>query len=182
MREFAKLVPGVAAATFVLTLSCSGVESEGYPDPGATGAVSASTGETTTTTTASSTASAVGSGGATGNSGSVTSGVPGTPSYAEVASLLGRTCGTASCHGKKQLPLIKDDAALPGTLLETTVEECGNAPLVHPGQPETSALILLVRRQCGTLVMPNGCTSEPCLPQETVDTISAWIAGGAPMQ
>ena len=29
-------------------------------------------------------------------------------------------------------------------------------------------------------VMPADCTSDPCIPQATIDKLSAWIQGGAP--
>ena len=63
------------------------------------------------------------------------------------------------------------------------VEECGNSPLVQPGEPENSALLMLVQRQCqDNLFMPDNCKRDPCVSQATIDTWSRWIAAGAPVQ
>jgi hypothetical protein len=41
-------------------------------------------------------------------------------------------------------------------------------------------LLELVQHQCGTFVMPDGCTTNPCISAADIATITAWIQAGAP--
>lgn len=102
--------------------------------------------------------------------------------YARAKAIIGRSCTTAKCHGRDEEPLITIDDTLPHFLSTTLVEECGNVPLVTPGDDTKSALILLVTRQCGDLVMPDTCRTNPCLLPKDLSTLQAWIRQGAPMQ
>lgn len=106
-------------------------------------------------------------------------------------------CQSSICHGG-EVPLLLIDTwenfprredhspydLLTETLLNYTVEHCANSPLVDPGNPENSALVKALARQCDdpTWGMPDGCFETPCVPQVYIDFISEWIAAGAPMQ
>jgi hypothetical protein len=69
-------------------------------------------------------------------------------------------------------------------LLDTVVDECGGARLVVPGDPQGSAIIRLVNRQCTKdgmpFYMPDDCERNPCLPSSQIRTITGWIQAGAP--
>jgi hypothetical protein len=88
------------------------------------------------------------------------------------------------CHTARQKPTLANDANLHSTLLGTAVSECGGARLVVPGDPQGSAIIQLVNRQCTKdgmpFYMPHDCTSSPCLPASQIRTITSWIQAGAP--
>lgn len=120
---------------------------------------------------------AVASGGAAS-----TGGVSGVISYATAAEVIDSSCGLSVCHGAHQEPIIQNDALLPDLLRNTFVEACGNAPLVTPGDPSRSALLMLVERQCIDLVMPDECRRDPCLPANDIAILRAWIEQGAPFQ
>jgi hypothetical protein len=91
-------------------------------------------------------------------------------------------CVDISCHGEQIQPTILDDPELYDTLLTYTVERCENRVLVVPGQPENSALPMLLREGCGELPqMPLGCASSNlCVPDSYIAGIEQWIADGAP--
>lgn len=61
-------------------------------------------------------------------------------------------------------------------LLETTAEACAGHKLVVPGDPEVSALALLLAGRCddGRIMPP----TFPLYPDE-LDGVKAWIAAGA---
>lgn len=95
------------------------------------------------------------------------------------------SCGKMGCHGTgfgAKMPTLTN--ANPQTLYQnltnTMVQECGNKPLVSPGNPANSAVLALVKRECGDFFMPADCMNTPCLPQASIDTLTAWIQGGAP--
>ena len=128
---------------------------------------------------------------ATGSGGFVDPGPPptqeelpqvGVIDYPTASGVIDNNCTLSKCHGRDEEPLITVDAAFPAFLLNTFVEECGNVPLVTPGDPSKSALLLLVTRQCGELVMPDKCRTNPCLTDEDYATLLAWVQQGAPMQ
>jgi hypothetical protein len=91
-------------------------------------------------------------------------------------------CNDLSCHGGSQMPHLVDDAELHGTLLSYTVERCENRMLVVPGQPDSSALPMLLKDGCGVIPrMPLGCVSSNlCVPDNYIAGIEQWIAAGAP--
>src|SRR5262249_18527587 len=100
----------------------------------------------------------------------------------QVKSILQMRC--SSCHSAARNPnLSSSNTNLYGTLTMTKVSQCGGDALVMPGDPMNSALLKLPQHQCGTFVMPRTCTTQnPCIPMTEIDTISAWIMSGAPMQ
>jgi hypothetical protein len=110
---------------------------------------------------------------------------------------IGRSCGKSNCHGGKELLCLAKDAdrdpnggtncdggSLYDTLRSKKVSPCGNVPLVNPGNPEQSALLMLVKRQCGSFVMPDDCPPESsgavtCWPEEDILQVGTWIENGA---
>lgn len=105
-------------------------------------------------------------------------------------------CQSSICHGG-EVPLLLIDTwenfprredhspydTLAETLLNYTVEHCAGSPLVDPGNPENSAIVKALGRQCDDPEwgMPDGCSTTPCVPQEYIDFIAGWIAAGATM-
>lgn len=97
--------------------------------------------------------------------------------FSMVGSIVQDRC--SSCHGFT-MPLLQNNAMLRNTLTSTRVPECGNNPLVTPNDPSKSAVLMLVNRMCGMLVMPAGCGMTPCIPAAEVTTLTNWINAGAP--
>jgi hypothetical protein len=92
------------------------------------------------------------------------------------------------CHESEgDLPYVfKDDETLYDTLMTSVIERCDGRVLVVPGEPENSALYLVMSGvdQCGMLNrMPKGCVQDEffdnCVPPATVERIRLWIAEGA---
>jgi hypothetical protein len=126
-------------------------------------------------------------GGMIGTSGMAAAGMTGTAgttgsAFAQVKSILQMRC--SSCHNGARNPnLSSGNMNIYATLTSTKVSQCGGDALVTPGDTMNSALLELPQHQCGTFVMPRTCTTaNPCIPMAEIDTISAWITAGAPMQ
>jgi hypothetical protein len=107
--------------------------------------------------------------------------------FTTVSSLLNTTCGVSTCHGTgvgAHMPTLTNTnpQTLHTNLTTFMVPECGNKPLVDPGDPTNSAIISLVNKDCGQLFMPASCSPQmdPCIPQADIDTLTDWIEGGAP--
>ena len=111
--------------------------------------------------------------------------------YDEVQYVVRMNCATSLCHGGEvDLVLMDVDENFPKetpydtlyeTMIYTSIPECGDVPLVVPGDPDGSAMIRLFRRECGELVMPDGAVGTPTVNQYITDTFAAWIAEGATM-
>jgi hypothetical protein len=93
------------------------------------------------------------------------------------------------CHAEGgDLPQVfKDDDTLYDTLMTRAIERCENRVLVAPGDPENSALYLVLNGTCGTVSkMPSGCFESPdgfennCSPLEDRERLRLWIEDGAP--
>jgi hypothetical protein len=95
-------------------------------------------------------------------------------------------CMAADCHGGDHHPLkLALDDGLYSRLTTYMSVNCGNIPIVTPGDPSRSALVKLLKGPCGmTPRMPNGCTEQDgnCLPAEYIAAIEQWVANGAPPQ
>lgn len=108
-----------------------------------------------------------------------------TINYSDVESAVERSCVRSVCHLSPELgwpwPPDLSGLAYPryDALINTTVEKCGGVPLVDPGHPETSALLMLPQGLCGDLLMPDGCLEVPCIYQSDIDGLRLWIAEGA---
>jgi hypothetical protein len=125
-----------------------------------------------------------GCGGTTGTGGGQSGAAGATVTFSQIRTLIPGTCGGEMCHTARQQPTLANDANLYATLLNTAVSECGGAHLVVPGNPQGSAILQLVNRQCSKdgkpFYMPHDCTSNPCLPASQIRTITTWIQAGAP--
>jgi len=113
------------------------------------------------------------------------------PTFATLRFVLTGTmppCNAADCHGpggpnRLQYP-VKEPARLYEVLTHHVSVECGNIPVVTPGDPRKSALMKVLRGPCSDKVpqMPNGCRPEQgnCVPENYVAAIERWITLGAP--
>ncbi len=182
-----------------------GAETGGTKDPGTGGlasggtvagsGASAGTGATGGTAQGGTGGSPAGGGGAAAYNCSEPTTLPHTY-QAVVECVIEPGCQSSICHGG-EVPLLlidtwedfprRDDHspydALSETLLNYTVDHCYGAPLVDPGAPDNSALIMALTRQCEDpdWGMPDGCLETPCIPQDYVDFVADWISEGAPM-
>lgn len=103
-------------------------------------------------------------------------------------------CNSAPCHGVNgggqnplEMPSNNDTALM--TALETTISpDCGNIPIITPGDPTRSALVKVLSTGCSQNVpqMPYGCDPDPtsgnCVPAPYQTAISQWIQAGAKLQ
>jgi hypothetical protein len=100
--------------------------------------------------------------------------------------------GAAPCHGvgggginPLEMPM-HDDGALMRVLESTVSPDCGNIPIITPGDPSKSAMVKVLAGPCSTTVpqMPYGCdpSSNNCVPADYQKAISDWIAAGAKLQ
>jgi hypothetical protein len=123
-----------------------------------------------------------------GGGGSGGAGIP--PTFATFKYVVTNTnppCVASDCHGMgtaNPLTLAVDDG-LYMRLTTTMVPNCGNIPVITPGNTQRSALVMLLKGPCGdTPRMPNGCVEDEfgsnCLPNEYIAAIEQWIALGAP--
>jgi Fe-S-cluster containining protein len=97
-------------------------------------------------------------------------------------------CNAADCHGpggpnRLQYP-VRDPERLYEVLTHHVSVDCGNIPVVTPGDPQKSALMKVLKGPCSAKVpqMPNGCRPEQgnCVPSNYVAAIERWITLGAP--
>lgn len=164
-------------------------------DPGMTSMAStnpSSTTSTTATTTTSPSATTTSTSSATGSA--TTTPLPeGAMTFAEVREFLDTDTGVLppcfECHHSGgDLPYVfKNDETLYDTLMTTMIERCENRTLVVPGDPDNSALYLVLNGTCGTVgKMPSGCYESEdgsvnyCTSHEDREGIRLWIQAGAP--
>ena len=104
-------------------------------------------------------------------------------SFDEFSYRLAVTCGNIICHLPNYNPpdYSNRDGTLYDTLLTWRVAQCDDAPIVVPGDPDASAMIRLVKRQCGSLFMPTTCEPDrnPCIYPDELEVFESWIRGGA---
>jgi hypothetical protein len=123
-----------------------------------------------------------GNGGSSNGSGGAAMGGASTgATLAQVQTIVNKNCGASGCHsaGATAPNLSTMGATLAGTLTSTTVSRCSNQKLANAGNASMSALVMVMTNKCGTLKMPLGCSTNPCIAQADVDTISSWINAGA---
>jgi hypothetical protein len=91
-------------------------------------------------------------------------------------------CSAAACHGQGGTPPRLDAEGAWFRLVDAPSEQAPGLPLVSPSDPSRSYLLhKLVGEQAavggwGTPMPPDGAA----LSADEIDTIRAWIAGGAP--
>ena len=121
-----------------------------------------------------------GTGAAAGTGGSVEA------SFATVQFVINQApCFGAGCHNDEQNPLdLRVDDQLYTRLTSRISVNCGNIPVVNPGNPQGSALVKILQGPCGiTPRMPMGCNNDGdalCVPPDYIAAIEQWIAMGAP--
>ena len=116
-----------------------------------------------------------------GSGGAAMGGASNGATLAQVQTIVNKSCGTTGCHsaGATAPNLGTTGATLAGTLTSTTVSRCSNQKLANAGNASMSSLIMVMTNKCGSLKMPLGCSTNPCIAQADVDTISSWINAGA---
>jgi hypothetical protein len=99
------------------------------------------------------------------------------------------TCIGSDCHGAGNEEandlILADDGGLHMRLLNTVSDDCGGVPVVNPGDPEGSALVMMLKGPCGALPrMPNGCRDDDCscVPDNYIAAVEQWVLDGAPEQ
>jgi hypothetical protein len=93
----------------------------------------------------------------------------------------------SGCHGMGDGGFritLNNDSQLFKSLTTTVVKDCGNNPVVTPGDPSKSALLEIIQGDCSmkTPRMPPGCVDGDagCVPPDYVAAVSQWISDGAP--
>jgi hypothetical protein len=113
---------------------------------------------------------------------------PALDNFAEAAAWVGSTCGLSGCHLLPYPPALSssDLDRLRDNLSGYQVERCGNVPLVVPGDPDGSALVMAITGQCTNLLMPFGCIEPyggvPCIVESEVLRVRDWIASDDPFR
>ena len=138
--------------------------------------------------------SATGEGGRGGRSASAGSSGTATATFAQVAQILGTSCGTTSCHSDTTHTDLRNDAGLYMRLVNAaptgsaTMAACKTMKLVTPNSPSTSVLSQIVKAAvtgCSPARMPDMCSTaglpRACLSTTQISTIDGWITAGARM-
>jgi hypothetical protein len=101
--------------------------------------------------------------------------------FGDVSYFILLSCATPSCHTPNyQPPDLSDfNSDLVSVMTNKSIERCGNAPLVKPGDAAGSALVMILKRECPNLIMPVGCSAPVCIEQEKLEAIASWINAGA---
>jgi hypothetical protein len=96
-------------------------------------------------------------------------------------------CVSSDCHGlhTENILELAIDERLYNTLTTHVSVNCGNIPLVTPGDVTRSALVKIIKGPCGeTPRMPRDCVEDPffntCVFPEYIAAIEQWVAMGAP--
>lgn len=106
-------------------------------------------------------------------------------SFMDAAAFFGSTCGVTNCHDNRYPPSLSNrDLAVLRTTLETyEVARCNGLPLLVAGNPDGSALPMLLRGECDDLYMPFGCfdpLQPPCVPAADIEKVQLWIGNPDP--
>jgi len=129
-----------------------------------------------------------GRGGTAGASGTTTG------TFAQVAQILGTSCGVTNCHSDMTHSDLRNDAGLYARLVNAApagsaaMAACKTMKLVTPNSPSTSVLSQIVKAAvtgCSTARMPDMCSTgglpRACLTAAQISTIDGWIMAGARM-
>ncbi|MGC4087553.1 MAG: hypothetical protein QM756_06610 [Polyangiaceae bacterium] len=150
---------------------------------GGTTASGGITGSGGTTTTTASGGAAKGGSPSTGGTSASSGGSAGTGSvsFSQISTLLNQRCGSCHLTGSTAPDFSVSGASLYSTLTSRSVSRCASQKLVIANDTTNSALIMVTTGKCGTLRMPNGCTTSPgaCLTSADATTLSNWISQGA---
>lgn len=169
-----------------LTTGSTGSTSTGSTSMGSTSTGGLTTGNAMGTTGGMATTGGATTGGTCDTSGGGTVIDPTFATFKAIIAYSNPTCAASDCHGNNEanaLNLLGDDATIYNNLLNTMSVACGNIPVVDPGYPENSALVMLLKGPCGDLErMPRLCNDIDCncVPDNYIAAIEQWIANDAP--
>jgi len=90
-------------------------------------------------------------------------------------------------NGDKPYVFIENDQTIYQQLLDTAIERCENRKLLVPGDPDNSALYLVLNGTCGSVgKMPLGCYEQGeynyCTDHDDRERLRLWILAGAPQE
>ena len=127
-----------------------------------------------------------GRGGATG-----AGGTGGAATFAQVATILGTSCGTGTCHDGTQHVDLRNTTGLYGRIVNAspngsrTMASCTSRMLIVPNNVANSVIAQVIMASvsgCTNARMPDECPSmRQCLTAAQISTITNWITAGAPM-
>jgi hypothetical protein len=129
-----------------------------------------------------------GTGGAMGGGGSTAA------TFAAVATILGTSCGTGTCHQGGAHVDLRNTAGLHGRIVSQMVAGtmsntmCRTKTYIVPNDTANSVISQMIKAAvtgCGAR-MPDDCSTSgtnprACLTAAQITTIDAWITAGAPM-
>ena len=135
-----------------------------------------------------------GQGGRAGPTGTAGSSGATTETFAQVAQILGTSCGVTGCHSDATHTDLRNDAGLYARLVNAAptgtaaMAACKTMKLVTPNSPGTSVLSQIVKAAvtgCSPARMPDMCSTggfpRACLSTAQISTIDGWITAGARM-
>ena len=140
---------------------------------------------------AAATAGRGGGGGRGGTGGGAAGGTGGAATFAQVATILGNSCGTGMCHDGQDHVDLRNNAGLYNRIVNAspdgsrTMAACTSRTLIEPGDVAMSVIAQAIMASvsgCTNARMPDECPSmRPCLTAAQIATITSWITAGAPM-
>jgi hypothetical protein len=111
--------------------------------------------------------------------------------FAEVAAILGASCGTGTCHTGTDHVDLRNTAGLYARIVSAspnaskTMTACTSRILIKPNDVANSVIAQVVMAKvsgCTNARMPDECPSmRACLTVAQIATITSWITAGAPM-
>jgi len=126
-----------------------------------------------------------------GRGGGAAGGTGGAATFAQVATLLGASCGTGTCHDGADHVDLRNNAGLYNRIVNAmpngarTMAACKTRTLIEPGDVASSVIaqvIMATMSGCTNARMPDECPSmRACLTAAQISTITSWITAGAPM-
>ncbi len=132
-----------------------------------------------------------GGGGRGGTGGGAAGGTGGAATFAQVATILGNSCGTGTCHDGQEHVDLRNNAGLYNRIVNAspdgsrTMAACTSRTLIEPGDVAMSVIAQTIMASvsgCTNARMPDECPSmRPCLTAAQIATITSWITAGAPM-
>jgi len=126
-----------------------------------------------------------------GAAGGATGGAGGAVTFAQVAQILGASCGTGTCHDGGEHTDLRNNTGLYGRIVNgmpsgsKTMSSCTSRTLIEPNDVASSVIAQAVMASvsgCTNARMPDDCptTNRPCLTATQISTITSWINAGAP--
>ena len=134
---------------------------------------------------------ATGAAGRGGTGGGAAGGSGGAATFAQVAMILGTSCGTGDCHNGSQHSDLRNNTGLYSRIVNANpsgsrvMSSCTSRMLIVPNNVGTSVIAQAVMASvsgCTNARMPDECPSmRTCLTAAQISTITSWINAGAPM-